>query len=90
MLQGMAEELQTPQVNLPPPSALECSVKELQVQMKQLQLKVDGKGVQVANKTFQMFLAFRNTMVAFGAPYGPRIPGSRGRFTRTLYSNYGI
>jgi len=36
-------------------SALECSIKELHIQMKQLQLKVVGKGVQVANKTFQTF-----------------------------------
>jgi hypothetical protein len=44
-----------PQISLPNLSALECSIKELHIQMKQLQLKVVGKGVQVANKTFQTF-----------------------------------
>lgn len=34
---------------------LECQFRELQVQMKQLQLRVVGKGVQIANKTFQSF-----------------------------------
>jgi len=44
-----------PQISLPNSLALECSIKELHIQMKQLQLKVVGKGVQVANKTFQAF-----------------------------------
>jgi hypothetical protein len=36
-----------------PSSAMEAPVLELQTQMKQLQLKVVGKGVQIWNKTFQ-------------------------------------
>jgi hypothetical protein len=41
----------------PPPSssAIESQLKEIQVQMKQLQLKVVGKGVQIANRTFHTF-----------------------------------
>jgi hypothetical protein len=38
-----------------PSSAMEAQVLELQTQMKQLQLKVVGKGVQIGNKTFQSF-----------------------------------
>jgi hypothetical protein len=36
-------------------SALDSRIREVQTQMKQLQLKVVGKGVQIANKTFQSF-----------------------------------
>jgi hypothetical protein len=36
-------------------SMLESSLLELQAQMKQLHLRVLGKGVQIANKTFQSF-----------------------------------
>jgi len=36
-------------------SKLESSLLEIQAQMKQLQLCVAGKGVQIANKTFQSF-----------------------------------
>jgi len=39
----------------PRSSAVDSSIRELQAQMKQLQLKVVGKGVQIANKTFQTF-----------------------------------
>lgn len=34
---------------------LSAQLKELQTQMKQLQLRVVGKGVQIANRTFQSF-----------------------------------
>jgi hypothetical protein len=36
-------------------SSIDSRLREVQVQMKQLQLKVVGKGVQIANKTFQTF-----------------------------------
>jgi hypothetical protein len=36
-------------------SSFDSRLREVQVQMKQLQLKVVGKGVQIANKTFQTF-----------------------------------
>jgi len=36
-------------------SALDSRIREVQMQMKQLQLKVVGKGVKIANKTFQSF-----------------------------------
>jgi len=36
-------------------SDLSAQFKELQAQMKQLQLRVIGKGVQIANRTFQSF-----------------------------------
>jgi len=39
----------------PSSSALDSSIRELQAQMKQLQLQVVGKGVQIGNKTFQTF-----------------------------------
>jgi len=39
----------------PSSSAVDSSIRELQAQMKQLQLKVVGKGVQIGNKTFQTF-----------------------------------
>jgi len=54
-LRNLIEDLASPQAPFPPSTAVESSLKELQVQMKQLQLKVVGKGVQVANKTFQTF-----------------------------------
>jgi hypothetical protein len=33
----------------------DANLREVQAQMKQLQLKVVGRGVQIANKTFQSF-----------------------------------
>lgn len=54
-LSNMIEDLPTPQASFPASTAVESTLKELQVQMKQIQLKVVGKGVQVANKTFQTF-----------------------------------
>lgn len=36
-------------------AAIDSRLKEMQAQMKQLQLKVVSKGVQIANKTFQTF-----------------------------------
>jgi hypothetical protein len=54
MVATFEEERSSPTPSLVSP-AIESRLKEIQVQMKQLQLKVVGKGVQIANRTFQTF-----------------------------------
>jgi hypothetical protein len=54
-LKNRIGELSHLQTSYPASTAVESSLKELRVQMKQLQLKVVGRGVQIANKTFQTF-----------------------------------
>lgn len=58
-------------------SQLDSQIKTLEAQMKQLQLKVVGKGVQIANKTFQSFEDVK-TWVAMHLPnrrYGLFVDG---------------
>jgi hypothetical protein len=53
--QAIAALQDRPLESTPHSSSFESSLREVRAQMKQLQLKVVGKGVQIANKTFQTF-----------------------------------
>jgi hypothetical protein len=59
ILKSLVTDMQTSSATTstvnPFPSALESQIKEIQVQIQQLQHKIVGKGVQIGNKTFQSF-----------------------------------